>query len=51
MSTESTRKFWRWRFGRFQVSLDIYIHHHARLPDRWVVLPRFVYDRKQKAAA
>lgn len=48
--TESWR--WRRRFGRVQLGLFVYRHHPLntrapQLPDRWVVHPTFVYDRKR----
>lgn len=42
-------EMWRWhvRLGRTQLSLRIY-RHGGQSPDRWVVQPGIVYDRKSK---
>lgn len=48
---------WNWRWGRVQLGLTIYRHRcpattwRGALPDRWVVHPRFVYDRKVRVGA
>jgi hypothetical protein len=36
---------WRVRFWRLQLHLTV-IRHRSHLPDRWVIKPDFVYDRK-----
>ena len=34
------------KFGRLQLSLIVYRHHYRNSPDRWVIQPCIVYDRK-----
>ena len=37
----------RWIVGRVQIGCTVFQHHYPVHPDRWVVQPSFVYDRKE----
>ena len=37
----------RWGVGRLQLGYRLYRHRSLHLPDRWVVCPELVYDRKR----
>ena len=39
---------WRLSIWRMQIELNVY-RHGGILPDRWVIAPALVYDRRTKA--
>ena len=46
----STGWNWRLRFWRAQMQLTVMRHRSAlSSPDRWVIQPHFIYDRKEVA--
>jgi hypothetical protein len=46
MGERSERWFKQWQIGRLRLSWKIYRHRYAVGPDRWVIQPTIVYDRK-----
>jgi hypothetical protein len=43
----SVHRFWKWRLGRLRLEIQFYRHTYSTSPDRIVIQPSIIWDRKR----
>lgn len=48
MNKPSAHKNLSFHLGRLRVNINVWIHYYPDTPDRWVLAPMIIWDRKKK---